>query len=90
MSGDLACIMAIKGDPENRTVQFDWDDGSRTAARFGYFEPDYFTHVSIGHKGRKLVWPDGSEMDADSLYIETHSRNRSELRFGHHIFSPGL
>ena len=75
-------IVAAVPDASTLTVRLTWADGSETVARFGHLagkgvfaplaDPDFFSEVRIGERGRTLTWPDEIDFCADALWFDAH------------------
>lgn len=61
-------------------LQLTWSDGTAAALDLEMIigastlrDPEIFARVEIGDWGHSLVWPDGTEIGADTLWLETLS-----------------
>jgi hypothetical protein len=46
-------------------------DCSRAACRDALRDPQLFARASLGDCGHSVVWPDGTELSAETLWLET-------------------
>lgn len=50
--------------------EIDFSAEPRSGVLKAWDDPDFFTQVTIGDRGRSLVWPDEIDLCADSLWLE--------------------
>jgi hypothetical protein len=75
-------IVAAVPDPATFTVALTWKNGQRTVSSFhhrigrGVFtalgDPEFFSKVTVGERGRSLEWPGELDFCADALWFEAH------------------
>ena len=75
-------IIGVVANPRTHTVAVTWANGDTIVNRFGYLigkgvfavfaDPAFFVPVSVGERGRSLLWQDEIDLCADTLWLETH------------------
>ncbi|MFI4948925.1 MAG: DUF2442 domain-containing protein [Alphaproteobacteria bacterium] len=75
-------IVTAVPDPAAHTVALTWKNGQRTVSNFrhllgrGVFaslsDPEFFSQVKVGERGRSLEWPGELDFCADALWFEAH------------------
>ena len=88
----LIRINTVKANPDDYTVQIEWNDDSTTTSDFSYLvkiegggvfrDENFFARATHGNSGRFLMWPGGFVFDADALYAETHFPRHSKPHHG--------
>ena len=77
-SDTMRTIQAIKAESDTQLRLF-WSDG--TTAVFDLPKGRKSNEVELGDWGHSLIWPDGFELGADSLWLETlDAIGRSDAR----------
>lgn len=84
-------LSAVVADPRTRSLSLTWGGGAVTRYEMGPLiaaggvfaaldDPDRFTTVAIGPRGRSLVWPGDVDLDADALWFDAHPEDNPYAR----------
>lgn len=84
-------IESVTADAERRLIMLRWVGGAETSfdmapviAQGGVFtalaDPALFAAVTVGPRGRSLVWPGDLDLDADALWFDAHPEDNPFIR----------